>query len=91
MQVMLDRAMAELAHVHDIMCRNYAGADLPELGRNLRRTQRISDHLGLSVIARVAMDVLTCLDSGDSTALSATWARLSRSMDQARNGNWNRN
>lgn len=90
MQVMLDRAMAELGHVHDAMSQHYAMAELPEMEHSLRRIRRISDHLGLSGVARVAMDVGICLERGDSTAIAATWARLTRSVDQARHGNLSR-
>lgn len=90
LQQMLDRAMAEFSHLHEELCHQYAQRDLPGLARNLRRLHRISDHLGLTTVARVADDVSDCLLRGDSTALSATWARLSRSADQARQGNWHR-
>ncbi len=90
LQLMLDRAMAEFSLLHEEMSTQYAGHDLPALARSLRRLNRISDHLGLTTVARIADDVTACLLRGDSTALAATWARLSRSADQARQGNWHR-
>ncbi len=87
-QALLDRAMAELASVHEDLCRQFAARDLDGFARSLRRLRRIADHLGLTTVARIAGDVAECLDRADPTALSATWARLSRSAEQARRGNW---
>jgi len=87
-QALLDRAMAELASVHEDLRLQYAARDLDGFARSLRRMRRIADHLGLTTVARIARDVTDCLDRGDPTALSATWARLSRSAEQARLGNW---
>lgn len=88
-QALLDRAMAELASVHEDLRLAYAARDLEGFARSLRRMRRIADHLGLTTVARIAGDVGDCLDRADPTALSATWARLSRSAEQAQVGNWN--
>lgn len=87
-QALLDRAMGELAAVHQDLTRQYALHDLTGFARNLRRLRRIADHLGLTSVATVAGDVAQCLDCGDATALAATWARLSRSASQALAGCW---
>jgi hypothetical protein len=88
-QALLDRAMLELTGVHDELRAQYAARDLDGFARNLRRLRRIADHLGLTTVARIAGDVAECLDRADPTALAATWARLSRSSEQAQLGNWN--
>ncbi|MFN3645534.1 MAG: hypothetical protein ACK4S2_03305 [Gemmobacter sp.] len=88
-QALLDRAMQELAVVHDGLRAQYAARDLDGFARSLRRLRRIAEHLGLTTVGRIAADVGECLDRGDPTALAATWARLSRSAEQAQMGNWN--
>ena len=88
-QALLDRAMQELAVVHDGLRAQYAARDLDGFARSLRRLRRIAGHLGLTTVGRIAADVGECLDRGDPTALAATWARLSRSAEQAQMGNWN--
>jgi hypothetical protein len=87
-QALLDRAMGELAGVHDDLTRQYANRDLDGFARNLRKLRRIAEHLGLTTVGTVAGDVCACLDRGDATALAATWSRLSRSAAQALAGCW---
>lgn len=87
-QALLDRAMGELAGVRRDLARQYGARDLDGFARNLRRLRRIADHLGLTTLTCIAGDVDACLARGDATALSATWARLSRSADQALAGGW---
>lgn len=87
-QALLDRAMQELGGVHAELRGQYAARDLDGFARNLRRLRRIAEHLGLTTVARIAGDVIECLDRGDPTALAATWGRLSRSAEQAQLGNW---
>jgi hypothetical protein len=48
----------------------------------------ISDQIGLDTLADVARDVVTCIDSGDWTALGATFARLIRTSDQSLTAIW---
>lgn len=88
-QALLDRAMAELADVHEDLRLHYVARDLDGFSRSLRRMRRIADHLGLTTVARITGDVSDCLERADPTALSATWARLSRSAEQAQTGDWN--
>lgn len=87
-QALLDRAIHELSGVHAELRGQYASRDLEGFSRNLRRLRRIAEHLGLTTVARIAGDVIECLDRGDPTALAATWSRLSRSAEQAQLGNW---
>lgn len=88
-QALLDRAMSELVMVHEELRGQFAARDLDGFARNLRRLRRIAEHLGLTTVDRIAADVGDCLLRGDATALAATWARLSRSAEQAQMGNWN--
>jgi hypothetical protein len=87
-QALLDRAISELGLVHDELRGQFHRRDMDGFLRNLRRMRRIADHLGMSMLARVAGDVMLCLEIGDDTAVSATWARLSRSAFQAQSGAW---
>jgi hypothetical protein len=87
-RALLDRAMAEMGAVRREMASQYAAHDLDGFARNLRRMRRIAEHLGLTTVGTVAGDVAACLGRGDATALAATWARLSRSADQALAGGW---
>jgi hypothetical protein len=87
-RAMVDRAMDELCLLRDDLSVQYRGRNLPDFQRSLRRLGRICDHLGLSMISRVAADVGRCLDRGDATATAATWARLRRSLDAAASGRW---
>ena len=87
-QALLDRAMGELALVSRDLALQYRTGNLAGFGRSLRRMRRIADHLGLRTLSQVGDDVSTCLERGDATALSATWARLARTLDQALAGGW---
>jgi hypothetical protein len=87
-RALLDRAMGEMAGVRREMAVQFGAHDLEGFARNLRRMRRIAEHLGLTSLGTVAGDVTACLERGDATALSATWARLARSADQALAGGW---
>ncbi|MFN3936356.1 MAG: hypothetical protein ACK4KW_02160 [Gemmobacter sp.] len=87
-QALLGRAMAELSGVRSDLDAAYAARDLAAFARGLRRMRRIAEHLGLPTLAAVTGDVAICLERGDATGLAATWARLSRSADQALAGSW---
>lgn len=89
-QEVMERAMQELAFSHRELIRFYKARDFEGFTRRLRALERVSDHLGLTTIARIASDVAQCLMRGDPTATAATWARLSRSIDQVVLGNWAR-
>ena len=87
-QEVMDRAMQELAFSHRELIRCYQARDIAGFTRRLRALERVSEHLGLTTIARISCDVADCLCRGDATATAATWARLSRSIDQVVLGNW---
>lgn len=87
-QALLDRAMTELIDTREELAAQYMAHDHDGFLRNLRRLRRIADHLGLSTLACVASDVETCVASRNEVAISATWARLVRSIDKALVGAW---
>ena len=87
-QEVMDRALQELAFSHRELSRFYRNRDIEGFTRRLRALERVASHLGLTLIVRVSADVAQALDCGDATATAATWARLSRSIDQVVLGNW---
>ena len=72
------RALGELALTMAGLAQQVRAHDLTDLQRQLRRLQRMADHLGMVSLGLVAGDVRMCMDSGDVTAFSAVWARLMR-------------
>ena len=72
------RALGELALTMAGLAQQVRAHDLTDLHRQLRRLQRMAEHLGMVSLGLVAGDVRLCLDSGDVTAFSAVWARLMR-------------
>ena len=51
---------------------------LCDLGRGLRRLQRMAEHLGMISLGLIAAEARLCLDRADATAFAAVWARLIR-------------
>ena len=72
------RALAELAMAMTGLSDQVRSQDMSDLGRQLRRLQRMSEQLGLVSLGQVAGDVRLCLDKADPTAFGAVWARLMR-------------
>jgi hypothetical protein len=72
------RALAELAMAMTGLSDQVRARDMSDLGRQLRRLQRMAEQLGLVSLGHVAGDVRQCLDRGDPTAFAAIWARLMR-------------
>jgi hypothetical protein len=77
------RALGELALTMAGLAAQVHARDMGDLHRQLRRVQRMADHLGMVSLAQVACDVRQCLDSSDVTAFSAVWARLMRVAEQS--------
>ena len=75
------RALAELAMAMTGLSDQVRAQDMTDLGRQLRRLQRMSEQLGLVSLGQVAGDVRLCLDKADPTAFAAVWARLMRVAD----------
>ena len=72
------RALAELAMAMTGLSDQVRAQDMSDLGRQLRRLQRMAEQLGLVSLGQVAGDVRLCLDKADPTAFAAVWARLMR-------------
>lgn len=77
------RALGELALTMSGLSSQVRRHDLQDLGRHLRRLQRMAEQLGLVSLGLVAGDVRSCLDNGDATAFSAVWARLIRVAERS--------
>ncbi|MDT8857460.1 hypothetical protein RNZ50_20935 [Paracoccaceae bacterium Fryx2] len=77
------RALAELALTMAGLAQQVRAHDLTDLARQLRRLQRMSEHLGMVSLGLVAGDVRLCLESSDATAFAAVWARLLRVAERS--------
>ena len=73
----------ELNALAQSMLRCWLREDFRGLDAGLRRVLRLSAELGLPLLGRVSLDVRHCLHLEEATALSATWARLVRLLEQA--------
>lgn len=72
------RALTELAMAMAGLAEQVRLQDRLDLGRRLRRLQRMADQLGMVSLAQVSADIRRCLDQGDPVAFAAVWARLMR-------------
>jgi hypothetical protein len=79
----VSRALAELAVTLAGLAEQVRGHDVADLGRQLRRIRRMSEHLGMTSLGRITRDVHDCLDRNDATAFSAVWARLMRIAERS--------
>lgn len=77
------RALGELALTMAGLAQQVRGHDMTNLSRQLRRLQRMSEHMGMISLGLVAADARDCLEQGDSTAFSAVWARLLRVAERS--------
>ena len=77
------RALTELAITMAGLATRVRAQDLGDMGRQLRRLQRMGETLGMVSLGLIAEDVRTCLDRGDVTAFSAVWARLLRVAERS--------
>lgn len=72
------RALEELAARLSYTERCYRELRYTDMRKSARSLVAIAEQIGMSLLARVALDVTTCIDAGDKIALSATMARLLR-------------
>jgi hypothetical protein len=77
------RALGELALTMAGLAQQVRGHDMTHLSRQLRRLQRMSEHMGMISLGLVAADARDCLEQGDSTAFAAVWARLLRVAERS--------
>lgn len=75
---MVCRAIEELAlrmgRIEDV----YRSGQRVEMRKNTQALALIADQVGMSLLSRIAEDVVACIDDCDQVALSATFARLAR-------------
>lgn len=72
------RAMEELAVRLSFAERQYRQGKLKEMRQSALALAAIAERIGMDSLARVAGDVIACLDAGDGIATSAVVARLVR-------------
>jgi hypothetical protein len=77
------RALAELALMTAGLSRRVAVGDLDDLAHQLRRLQRMAQHLGMVSFAGIASDARQCVESNDHTGFAAVWARLLRVAERS--------
>lgn len=80
---LVTRALGELALTMSGLDAQVRAHDLGDVTRQLRRLQRMAENLGMISLCVVSGDASTCLQSGDSTAFSAVWARLMRIAERS--------
>lgn len=80
---LVTRALGELALAMSGLDAQVRARDLADVSRQLRRLQRMAENLGMTSLCAVSGDASTCLQSGDSTAFSAVWARLMRIAERS--------
>jgi hypothetical protein len=80
---LVTRALGELALTMSGLDAQVRARDLADVARQLRRLQRMAENLGMISLCTVSADASTCLQSGDSTAFSAVWARLMRIAERS--------
>lgn len=84
----LCRAMEEMAIRLKQSERFYSAGATRELRKTAHSLIAIAEQIGLMTLARVAGDVVGCIDRGDGVALGATFGRLVRSGDQSLTAIW---
>lgn len=82
------RAMEELALRLSHCNRLYLASNNAELRKCARSLIAIADQIGMHVLARVAGNVISAIDSKDDPAIAATLARLIRVGEQSLTAIW---
>lgn len=77
------RALAELALTMAGLAEQVRLRNLADFQRQLRRLQRMADHLGMVSLGLMAAEVRLCLERDDPTAFSAVWSRLLRIAERS--------
>jgi len=70
----LEALAARLGHAD----RSFREHRIKDMRKDTRSLIAIADQIGMSLLARVAGDVIASIDAGDHIALGATFARLLR-------------
>ena len=82
-ETLVTRALGELALTMSGLAAQVRTHELSDVARQLRRLQKMAENLGMISLGAVSGDARICLDSGDSTAFSAVWARLMRIAERS--------
>lgn len=69
---------------------HFAAGDTAGLRKAVRPLGGIAEQIGMSMLARVARDLLLTLDRGDAVAVAAVLSRLSRVGDRSLVAIWDR-
>jgi hypothetical protein len=77
------RALSEIALTMAGLAEQVRARNLHDLHRQLRKLQRMAQHLGMVSLGQIAAEVRLCLDRGDPTAFAAVWARLIRIAERS--------
>ncbi len=77
------RALAELALTMAGLACQIHKHELTDVDRQLRRLQRMAEHLGMVSLGLIAGDLRLCLGQSDVTGFSAVWARLMRVAERS--------
>ncbi|PWE36507.1 hypothetical protein DD563_11395 [Pelagicola sp. LXJ1103] len=82
------RALEELAVRLSHTERCYREGREADLRKSARSLVAISEQIGMGTLARVASNVVACVDLGDAVALAATLARLLRIGERSLSEIW---
>ena len=82
------RAMEELALRLSHCKKLHKAQDRAGLRKSVHRLIAIAEQVGMALVARVAADVVICIDAGDDTATAATLSRLIRSGERSLSAIW---
>lgn len=87
-QEVLCRAVEEIALRLDHINDQFEHQNLPEMRKCTRSLLAIADQIGLDTLTMVTEDVLSCIDSRDPVAMTATFNRLLRIGQSSLNEIW---
>lgn len=82
------RTMEELAVQLAQIEKEFRRGAVTEMGQLALLIVTGADRIGMQALARVAMDVVQCIDAGDEVALSAVLARLLRIAERSLTAIW---
>ncbi|MEM5544445.1 hypothetical protein WNY61_17045 [Sulfitobacter sp. AS92] len=82
------RAMEELALRMSHCKKLHQAQDRAGLRKSVHRLIAIAEQIGMALVARVAVDVVACIDAEDDIATAATLSRLVRSGERSLTAIW---
>ena len=84
------RALEEIAARLCEAGQEYRAGRFDRMRKGCRGLVGMAEEVGLPLMAQVARDVTACIDSGDGTALAASFARLMRIAERSLCDIWER-